>query len=303
MLLGVTPGGVTPDPYEIFARARQYWQHQHYPSSIGYTVAVEVTEAGNDRVEHYDSYYDADNDLVHVDAVSDYQRDHPPSGRGVNFGINVLGGFVHVGKPEFPVDFLGVPELAPNYSFGIAPYVPASKMTPEELVNEIRQEFHDPKATPRPGSEGGIPEIAEVISYKHVYRIVLLGIDDLAGQPAYHLGLTPLQDPKKYRLRQLWIDTASFATRKLISDGNFQNGPGPGATWTVTFADVDGAHYIAQESTGAPLDYQGLRYTNAVVRFENIHAQAPPLYDGIYQPQNADDLLNEPPSESRSPLR
>jgi hypothetical protein len=298
MLLGAAPvaPAPAPDPYEIFALARQYWQRQHYPASIGYKVAVDVTEAGKERVEHYPSYYDALHDAIHVDSVSDYQKEHPPSGRGVALMFNFLGGKVRLGRPDFPVDFLGVPELAPNYSFGIAPYVPASKMTPDELVAEIRREFHDSKPTPTPGpSANGLTEIADVVAYKRYYRIVLVGVDAVEGLAAYHLGLTPLREPTKYRLRDVWIDTKTYATRKLVSDGNFVNGPGPGATWTVTFASVDGQQYIAQEQTAQPLEYGGLRYSDVSIRFEDVRAQEPPYFDGLYEPQNPDDLLNEPP--------
>jgi hypothetical protein len=293
LLLGATPAP-SPDPYAIFANARIYWERQHYPAYVAYTVAVDVLEAGTHKVEHYDSTYDATRGIVHVDPVSDYERAHPPSGRGVNllFGIQFAG--IKLGRPEAPIDFMGVPQLAPNYSFGIATFVPASKMTSAELVQQIRAQFRDPAPSPTPDATSSLHEIATVTAFKRNYKITLVGIETVDGVDAYHLQLKPLQDPHRYRLRDVWIDTQTYATQKLASDGNFVDGPGPGAPWTVTFVNVGDAHYISEEHTAASLAFRGLRYVETTVRFENIHPQTALFLQGLYEPQSPDDVLREP---------
>ena len=115
-----------PDPYSIFANARAYWLTQRYPALLDYRIAVDVTEGGNERVERYTAQYDAVTGTVQVDPVSDYELAHPVVPKGINLGL--LG--FRLNKPLPSVDFMGVPHLAPTYSFGMAPFVPAPTPTP-----------------------------------------------------------------------------------------------------------------------------------------------------------------------------
>jgi hypothetical protein len=293
-------GAVTaaPDPYEIFAQARTYWEGQKYPPYIGYDIAVQVEEGGKSRVEHYDSAYNAVTGDLWVDSISDYETAHPvkPSG----FQFNIMG-LAKIGKPLPPVDFVGVPLLAPTYSFGIAKWIPMEAPhapTDAELIAQIRQQFHDPNpraksspaATP---ASSGLQEIATVIAFKRDYAISLLGIDTIDGRSCYHLGLRPLHDQSRYRLRELWIDQSNYATVKLKEALNFVDGPGTQVPWTVTFADVDGAHYVAQESADVPMSYRGLIYTQTRVTFENIHPMQGPESRPLYTPVD-EPVVREP---------
>jgi hypothetical protein len=264
-----------PDPYEIFAKARGYWLLQHYPQRLEYDVAVDVTEGGTEKVERYSTDYDAVNDVVIVDPVSDYQREHPTVAKGIELGI--LG--FHVNKPLPPADFLGVPHLAPTYSFGMAPFVPAPSPTPfnsAALVDEIRKEFHDPNprisASASPAPDEQLQQIANVVAHNRDYTIALLGTETIDGHPCYHLGLTPMHDPGKYRIRQAWIDETTYAPWQLLDALNFRDGPGTSVAWTIHFGDVDGVHYVSEEDAQAPMSTNGLIFTKAAVRFEHIHA-------------------------------
>src|SRR5579863_3798988 len=130
----------SPNPYDIFARARAYWLEQKYPTALSYDVAVTVTEGGTTRTERYDSYYDAVENTISVDPLSDFERDHPVVPKGINLDVFAL----RLNKPLASPDWLGVPRITPTYSFGMAPFVPAPTPTPfnsAALVDEIRQEF------------------------------------------------------------------------------------------------------------------------------------------------------------------
>jgi hypothetical protein len=179
-----------PDPYQIFGNARAYWHEQRYPMLLDYAIAVDVTEGGNERVEHYRSEYDAVQGVVSVDPMSDYQLAHPVVPKGIDLGI--LG--FRLNKPLPAVDWLGVPHLAPTYSFGMAPFVPAPTPTPfnsAALVDEIRKEFHDPnpRATPRPsptpatyGASGGTGRRAGLrIQWGEPVRVRVSACPRLAG--------------------------------------------------------------------------------------------------------------------------
>src|SRR6516165_2516182 len=115
------------DPYQIFARARAYCLQQSYPPLVEYTVAVSVLEGGSVKTERYWSAYDSMSQQVAVDAVSDYERAHPAyaaPGLNLHFQIPLLQ--KDLGRSQKPADYLGVPVLAPNYTFGMASIPPAN---------------------------------------------------------------------------------------------------------------------------------------------------------------------------------
>lgn len=263
----------TLTPYQIFARAKQYWEAQRYPEMLEYTVAVTVVEGGKTKTERYRCGYSSATGRILFDPVSDYETAHPHVPKGIDFYIPII----HLGKPEPPVDYLGVPDISPNYGFGIGTtsLTPvASTPTPEELVREIRAEFHDPdpRATPTPLPTPALREIATVISKTRAYDITLEGVDDTEQGQAYHLHMQPLREPGKYRLRDLWVDTATFAPRKLIEGLNFVVGPGTIVPWSVSFEPIGGALYIDRETALAPMHYGGLIYTQAAVTLADLHA-------------------------------
>ncbi len=267
----------TPDPYQIFARARAYWLTQRYPMKMQYEVAVSATEGGKARVERYDSGFDAVKNEIVFDPVSDYDRAHPVDPTGVNFSIGLAFLAIPVGKPLPPIDWLGVPKLAPTYSFGMAPFVPAPTPTPfnsAALVEQIRQEFHDPnpRAVPTPSATPGIPEIATVVAHDRNYTITFLGTETIDGHACYHLAVQPQRDPGRLRIRQAWIDETSYATWQLLDASNFRNGVGTRVPWTMHFADVDGAHYISEEDASAPMARRGEIFSHVAVRFEDLPA-------------------------------
>jgi hypothetical protein len=264
------------DPYQIFARARNYWLQQHYPPLLEYTVAVSVLEGGSVKTERYWSAYDSSSQEIAVDAVSDYEQAHPTypaPGINLHFNLPILS---HFDRKQRPSDYLGVPLLAPNYTFGMAQIPPTSSATPSptEIVEDVRTQFHDPAPPdrlPQPGASPGVPPIIERETvYNRAYRVTLGGIESTYGVPAYHLYLQALRDPGRYRLQQLWVDTRSLAPIQLVERLNFVEGPGTAVPWRVRFANVDGALYVYDETALRPMRYDGLVYPQARVAFENI---------------------------------
>ncbi|HEY3674812.1 MAG TPA: hypothetical protein VGK84_02355 [Candidatus Tumulicola sp.] len=285
---------VAIDPYAIYAQAQAYWLAQRYPQQLQYRVVVRILEAGKERVERYESRYDASSDAIDVNPVSDYERDNPVRPSGLNIGI--LG--YRIGKPLPQVDFLGVPVLAPTYTFGMASFVPAPEPTPfnsEALVNEIRREYNDPnpRVTPTPTPPAEPPVIAVVVAAHRNYAITFAGAETIAGHPCYHLRLRAVRDPGKYRLRDLWIDQGTTATWRLAVGSNFLTGPGTKIPWTVDFVEINGVQYIDQETAAVPMSVAGEIYTQTVVGFENVR----PLEDNaIPMPPQFQwhDVLQEP---------
>ena len=261
LVLACTPAATAPapslrDPYQIFARARAYWLEQRYPALLEYDVAVTVLEGGVWRTQRYWSAYDASSGAVAVDEVSDYERENPtdPAG-GFNFVVHGPNGIIpslsSLVKPQPPTDFLGVPFLAPNYSFGMAQKPAATSATP------------DPST---------LPVIERETVYGPVYRVTLVGVESIYGVPAYHLRLEALREPGRYRLQQLWVDARTLAPIQLVERENFVEGPGTTVPWRVRFENVAGALYVYDEVALRPIRYDGLLYLQASIAFENVRA-------------------------------
>jgi hypothetical protein len=280
-----------PDPYSVFAKSRSYWVHQHYPQMLQYSVAVNVTENGNARVERYDSMYDAVNNAISVDPVSDYERAHPVVPTGIDFSVASQ----HIGKPYPEIDFLGVPRLAPNYSFGMAPFIPAhNDYDSDDLVSMVRSDYQTPAPFRIPGNPPkALPIIGTVVATDHSYHISLVGDENIDGHDCYHLALTPERDPSRYRIREAWIDRTSFAPWKLIDATNFRGGAPSTVAWTISFADVNGAHYVSHERADAPISIDGRLFSAAVVSFENVRRTGS-LFPSEVIPPSAYSALTEP---------
>jgi hypothetical protein len=256
---------------------------------VNYTVHVTATDAdGKNEERHYHEYWNAASGHTVVQPpVSDEQIANPykPSG-GFTFGI--FGAKVaDVGGPGHGVksDIFDVPALAPNYSFGIAlPGAESSSSTsPADLVAEIRREYHDP--APRKIAQlektYGLKTIALVVTSKRDYAITLGGIDAVDGHDDYHLVMKPLADPQKYRLRDVWIDAATFAVDKLRVGGNFNDKAMAAVPWIVNLRQFSGATYIVNETAQAPLDgYRGRMYGTFGVSFEDFGSGKRPFFFG-----------------------
>lgn len=288
----LSPAAASPDPYAVYARARAYWQAARYPAGVAYTVVVRVREGGVQKVEHFASRYDARQDEVHTSGVSAEELAHPHVPTG---GFNIMLKGFGINRPEDPVDYLGVPLLAPNFSFGIAKYAPAAQADSSELVRQIRAQYHDPAPARAPQAESpGLKEIGSVEAVARDYTIVMEGIEAVDGHPDFHLSMHPLHQPHRYRLREVWIDMRSFATDRLITDGNFVKGPGAGARWTVTFAQAGSTPYIASEQASTPLALDGRIYYDATVSFEGVTAVPRSALDALATFTTAGGTLEEP---------
>lgn len=290
-----------PNPYQLYGHARSVWLTQHYPDYVAYTIAVAVDERGVPKTAHYHAIYDATHDRIYMNGVSEEERAAPYVPTGTNLTLEPKRNWMtlfkrHVGHPEDAVDYLGVPMLAPNYSFGIAAFVPAVATTQDDraaLVQEIRRQFNDPMSTQKAqqlSNAGGLKEIGRVTTTNRDYAIAYDGIESVGGAQAYHLSLRPLHDAGRLRLRELWIDAQTFATVKVVTQGNFVNSSVP---WAITFATVEGAQYIASEEALAPVGSGRHLYERVTISFEGVGPAQPGRY--LWSPPTSTkNVLTEP---------
>lgn len=276
-------------PYAIYERAQEVWAEQRYPATVSYVVEVSAAKSGAPQQRHYNEYWSAGENRVYVKPpVSDEQLAHPyKPPPGVNFmGLNVGGPKEGTGVK----DFIGAPAIAPNYNFGIEPYVPPQDLPPAQLVAQIRKEYRDPSPAKVAALEqkSGLKTIAIVSASSRVYDISLVGIEADGTGRDYHLSLKPTRDPLKYRLRDLWIDTTTYQTRRARIGGNFTDDATERVPWMVRFAQIGGATYIAQEQAQAPIvGYRGVMYSSYTVSIQAVEPGAlPPLagYTSVTDP-------------------
>ncbi len=265
------------DPYAIFAAARTHWETARYPSQISYTVAIIVRHNGNTSEAHYHSYYDSVENRVDVNAVSDEEIAHPYTPHGIDVFFTPFGARIPLSSPERTFDYLGVPVLAPNYSFGIASSVPhAPDADNLELVAEIRREFCDPVPPTSARPDTGLKTIASIEIVRRAYVIQLSGITTINGHPDYDLTLRPISDPGRYRLREVFVDARTFATDRLVSQGNFTQGGMTGVRWTVEFQQINGTPYLASEITTQYFRLTRRAYDSATIAFTALTPKRAP---------------------------
>jgi len=291
-----------PDPYQLMARARAVWLSQQYPAWISYTIAVTVNDGGVLKTSHYKAFYDSLHANIDVSAVSVEEQADPHVPAGVNLSIRPKRNFQTlfvkpVGRAEDAIDFLGVPRLAPNYSFGIAPYVAGvTEQSDAEqraaLVRAIRDEYNDPMPAEKAQvleHDQPLKEIANVSTANRNYVVSFTGVENVNGRDNYHLSLRPVHSSARLRLREMWIDTETFGTSEVITQGNFNRfGSVP---WTITFQFVNGYQYIYAETANAPVSLGRHTYSNATIRFESITAGQPSMIAPFAPAANA---LEEP---------
>jgi hypothetical protein len=294
-MLTFPPAAPMADPYAIFAAAQRSWQSAVYPQKASYEVTVTVSRNGVTSQGHYHAWYDALQNRVRVIGASDEELAHPYTPHGIKLGI--LG--MPIGAPEHTFDYLGVPVLAPNYSFGLVPNGPVNTVqNSAQLVREIRREFHDP-APPRPQpSDSGLKTIAEVVVAHRQYVITLSGTQMLNGHPDYHLTLRPVTSPGMYRLREMWVDTSSYAVDRIITDGNFTAGELGGVRWQIDYDHSSTAPFIASEKALSGFTLDRRHYDTAMVAFSEIHAVSDIPFEWHSQfltdPNTAPEILSEP---------
>jgi hypothetical protein len=268
LLLGATAppamdsnGG--PNPYAIYERVRNVLAADRYPDRFQYRVTVGVLEGGTAKAEHYHCE-SVDGDVRPLGA-SDEEHDAPHYVDGIDLRLTMtLGWDTHLGGPsqgwsmagnrkEALPDFFGVPLLSPAYMFG------------------LNAAANDDAATPDANAAGSLHSIATVVSENRAYNISFAGEESLHGIQAYHLQLRPLRQASVYRLRDLWIDKATYDVLQANVQGNFTNAPMTKVPWTVEFATVAGATYIASETTTATLQFRRDRsFDGARIVFDDI---------------------------------
>ncbi|HEX3548793.1 MAG TPA: hypothetical protein VHT53_00350, partial [Candidatus Elarobacter sp.] len=213
----------------LFARARDAWTAMRYPPLVTYDVAVRVTRASAVRGDRYAGVVRPATADFRVALMGEDEQLHPYVPHGVNvkwqitIGINSGGRGIGetadhashaIGGPiaaEKSVEPYAIPELSPLYSFGIRACPAVSTTGSDEL--------------------GGLRRIGSVATMTRRYRILFAGTETVDEQAALHLTLAPLVDPRRDRLRDLWLAPDSFRPVRARVAGNFTGKAESGVPW------------------------------------------------------------------------
>jgi hypothetical protein len=261
--IDATPAPDTPNAYQILDRARHQLASQTDPGTIEYRTTIEVSESGTPESESFIAEAMSPSD-IRVQGVSQEEQAAPHDATGINFKLAwEIGWNTHAGgqtesgsqdahRKEASPDYLGIPLISPRYSFGIL-------------------SAHAPASTEANAATSDLHTIASVTVAANAYKVTLLGTEPVGGFHTYHLQLKPLSNPKRFRIRELWIDTYNYQVVQLRTDGNFTSAPLTDVPWLTTFQNIAGMTFIKDETALQPL----------VLRHDRTFATAKILFDDI----------------------
>ena len=218
---------------------------------VAYAVEVRYTIGSRRTIETYDSIARAAGHAISPTYSPREDAAHPYVPHGINVGISFSVNGAPVGgvtlNPEFFEPF-GVPVLSPLYAFGLA------------RANDRPQ----PVASAQAGVIGTTRAVARD------YAVADLGAEGCAHAPCAHLRLVPLRDPRRLRVRDLWIDPLTSLPQRAIVQGNFDRGPMDGTRWEITFAVTPLGLTIVSERSLETFDVDGRTIENAEIRFTEL---------------------------------
>ncbi len=263
----------------IFRKAQDRWSASVYPYDLHYVLTISATDARGEAIQrHYDGQTEPDRDVIWMHTRSREEAAQPPTTpHGINFVIAIQGRVVHDFTPKsVGFDILGIPRLSPVYAFG------------------MRREIA--RSTPPPLSTN-LSTIATVEARVREYRVSCAdGAESDDGRALDHLRLEPLRDPNRNRIRELWIESGSYWTDRMLLARNFVDGPPLHSPWDVTFEHDEHAHYIVSERALLPLDYgRGREYRDVTIAFERTNPPPSAVSAFLFDDQPSDqNALVEP---------
>jgi hypothetical protein len=240
--------GATSHAEALFNAAREARTQSAYAHFTVYATVVRFRRSGRPVSSTWDTVEDMRRRLVHAHSLSREENAHPHVPHGINFG---LGGEVMNHEPSD--DPIGPLTFAIDQDFGLALNAPHIESTPD--MSEVSLSI---KTLPRIGRTGTIAR---------TYDVTDLGDVAENGITLHHLGLRPLRDPRRFRLRELWMDAKTSVPVRAIVAGVGNRTPLERVDWRVEFAQDQGGTYIAREVALAPLDVDGVRLEDLTITF------------------------------------
>jgi hypothetical protein len=269
LLLDASPAPASPSAANadaLFAASRRARSESGYAHYAVYATVVRYRRGTRDAVSTWDTVEDLRRRLVHAHGLAREEAAHPHVPHGINVGIGTgpsgllpPGVMPPLGKtinPERPDDPFGQLTLAVDQDFGLALDAPPIGVSAD--MSEVAS------------SVATLPRIGRTGTVARTYEITDLGDVTENGVALHHLGLRPLRDPRRFRLRELWTDAKTALPVRAIVAGIGNHGPLDAVRWRVDFAQMQGGTYVVRETALEPLDTSEGRIDGVTITFEEL---------------------------------
>ena len=273
-LLGAASLGAAPPSSEpsgadlLFTAAREARSQSAYAHYAIYATVVRFRRGSKNVVSTWDTVEDMRRRLVHARALPREEAAHPHVSRGTNIGIGGIGHSGHLGPGEMPPkgaivtqgptddDPIGQLTFAVDQDYGLALNAPPIGATAD--MSQVSK------------SVTTLPQIGRTGTVARTYEVTDLGDVDDGGIALHHLGLRPLQDPRRFRLRELWTDAKTSLPVSAVVAGIGNHAPLRDVSWRVEFTQIQGGTYLLRETALAPLDTSRGRLDGVTIAFEQL---------------------------------
>ena len=263
------PAAALSNADALFAASRQARSESGYPHYAVYATVVRFHRGNHQVVSTWDTTEDLRRRLVHSHGLPREEAAHPHVPHGINIGVGGFGpsGILPAGvmppkgetvNHEPSDDPIGQLTLAVDQDFGLALNAP-----PIGASADMSQVASSIATLPRIGRTGTVAR---------TYEITDLGDVTENGVVLHHLGLRPLRDPYRFRLRELWTDAKTALPVRAIVSGIGNHGPLDTTRWRVDFAQIEGGTYVVRETALEPLDSGEGRLDAVTISFEELRA-------------------------------
>lgn len=259
------PTATTADA--LYAAARRARSDSAYARYAVYATVVSFRHGNQRVVSTWDTVEDVRRRLVHAHAIEREEAAHPHVPHGINIGVGGFGpsgiqppGAMpprgHAVNHEPTDDPIGQVSFAVDQDFGLALNAPpiAATTNMSEVASSIT----------------ALPHIGRTGTIARTYDVTDLGDVVENGVTLHHLGLRPLRDPRRYRLRELWLDTKTSLPLRAIVAGIGNRWPLDAVSWRVDFRQVEGGTYLARETALQSVDLDGKRLDDLTITFDEL---------------------------------
>jgi hypothetical protein len=241
------------DPYAIFDASRKAWGAGAYPRYANYVAVVSFRNGAKSVRRTWDTTEDIRHGYVYSGAFSREEQANPYVPHGIAVSIPFVG---EINKQQ-PTDPIGQVTFAIDQDYGLSP-------SGRRIVSTTSLSTLDRQSSK-------LPVIGRTGTVARDYDVSLIDTTVDAQGPEYHLRLTPLRDPDHNRLRELWVDAATWVPQEAIVAGIGNRPPLTKVLWRIEYRQTQGATYIARETALADVDYgKAGKLQDVQVAFEEV---------------------------------
>ncbi|MDQ6926591.1 MAG: hypothetical protein M3154_10205, partial [Candidatus Eremiobacteraeota bacterium] len=235
-----------------------------YPRYAVYATVVTFRRDGHERVSTWDTVEDLRRRIVHAHALNRQAAAKPHVPHGTNVGMTAgPSGPIYGIPPKGAIltheptdDPIGQLSFAVDQDFGLALSAPpiSSSANMSDVASAVKT----------------LPNIGRTGTVARTYDVTDLGDAAENGVALHHLGLRPLRDPKRYRLRELWTDVKTSLPVRAVVAGIGNRWPLDAISWRIDFKQVEGGTYIARETALQSLESDGGVLDDVAITFAEL---------------------------------